>query len=187
MKFYPTREAMYPEFVAGMTCVEVGVQKGLNAQSLLDAGALELFLVDPWKHFSDDDYLLDPANYDQSTQDHLYGLVLERFRHYILDGCVKIHRLPSLIAAGLFDQSSVDVLYLDANHTYEAVYADLMAWEPVIKPAGHIMLHDFVTTPEANAMQFGVFDAAVDFMRHQKWKPVAMSKEGWDTLAITRQ
>lgn len=187
MRFYPTREKMYPDFVAGATCVEVGVQKGDNAQSLLDAGALDLYLVDTWKHYVDDVYALDPANHNQSTQDHFYGLVLERFVHHVVEGQVRIHRLSSAVAAGLFGEATVDVLYLDANHTYEAVYADLVAWEPAIQPRGYIMMHDFVNTPEARGMKFGVFEAAQKFMRDHKWKPVALSKEGWDTLVITRQ
>lgn len=188
MRFYKNRESLYLDFLPGMVAVEVGVQRGLNAANMLKARPIELHLVDDWHHRNEGDYTKDPANLrSQADQDFLFGEVLEKFRAETQAGLVHIHRLPSITAAQLFGEGSVDVALIDAEHTYEAVYADLLAWEPTISERGVIMLHDFVTTPQAEAMGFGVFDAATQFMDDRKWKPIALSKEGWDTLVITRR
>jgi len=47
-----------------------------------------------------------------------------------------IHRLPSVDAARTFEDSSVDVVWLDADHTEAAVSADIAAWLPKVKPGG---------------------------------------------------
>jgi hypothetical protein len=187
MKFYKSREEMYKRFCIGRIGAEVGVQKGDNAKSLLDAGTLELALIDSWKHVADDDYARDPANIPQRDHDWLFGVVLERFQAETDAGRVRIHRLTSLEAAPLYGDWSLDFLFLDAMHTYEAVWADLCAWEHAINETGVILIHDFVCTPEAERMGFGVFEATIRFMEEKKWKPVGLSKEGWDTLAITRK
>lgn len=42
-----------------------------------------------------------------------------------------------------FDDNSIDVLYIDANHTYEYVKDDLEYWYPKVKDGGFICGHDY--------------------------------------------
>lgn len=187
INFYKNREALYKDFIPAMCGVEVGVQAGLNAQALLDAGALELGLIDPWKHFDEGDYTADPANISQRDQDFIFGQVLEKFRAYTESSRVHIHRMTSLQAAPLFGEGSLDFCLLDGDHSYAAVYADLLAWEHTLSEKGVYLLHDFVTSPESERMKFGVFDASIRFMEERRWKPLALSCEGWNTLVLTRK
>lgn len=53
-------------------------------------------------------------------------------------------RLPSVEAAETYADNSIDVVYLDAGHSYAEVLADLHAWYPKVKPNGIIAGHDFV-------------------------------------------
>jgi len=49
----------------------------------------------------------------------------------------------SAISASLFDDNSIDFVFIDANHTYPAVKADISAWYPKVKVGGWICGHDY--------------------------------------------
>lgn len=187
IKFFKNRESMYCDFCPGQIGAEIGVQKGDNASSLLDAGALELALIDPWKYLNEGDYTADPANICQRDQDFIFGQVLERFRTQTESGRVHIHRITSLQAAPLFGDDSLDFAYIDSSHLYEDVYADLKAWSAAISETGCLLGHDFTDREEAVNMKFGVTTAVLDFCSDQKWKIVALTTCGWPSYALTRK
>lgn len=52
----------------------------------------------------------------------------------------------------------IDLLFIDANHSYYGVIKDLLSWLPHVKHGGRIMLHDYdITSP-------GVMRAAHEFL-----------------------
>ncbi|HKW13642.1 MAG TPA: class I SAM-dependent methyltransferase [Candidatus Krumholzibacteria bacterium] len=50
----------------------------------------------------------------------------------------QVHALPSVEASDLFAPDSCDVVWIDADHSYEAVKADIAAWWPKVKPGGYL-------------------------------------------------
>ena len=57
---------------------------------------------------------------------------------------VQAIRGDSRRAAAAFPDRSLDLVYLDADHHYEPVKADILAWLPTVKPGGWIAGHDHI-------------------------------------------
>jgi hypothetical protein len=109
---------------------EIGVWRGnFSARLLRSAKPTCLHLIDPWQHRSEPAY--ENAMFgrrDQSQLERVYRGVHERFAHEIAHGQVVIHRAPSTVA--LATLPSLDWVYIDGDHTYEGVSADLRScWE----------------------------------------------------------
>lgn len=46
-------------------------------------------------------------------------------------------------AAGLYDNETVDFVFIDADHSYEGVMRDIKAWWPKVKSGGTFAGHDY--------------------------------------------
>ena len=60
----------------------------------------------------------------------------------------KTLRMASLAAAKLFDDRSLDFVFIDAAHDYESVKADILAWRPKVRLGGTLAGHDYI--PNSN-------------------------------------
>ena len=47
-------------------------------------------------------------------------------------------------ASDRFADKSIDFVFIDADHVYENVHKDILAWLPKIKPGGVIAGHDYI-------------------------------------------
>jgi len=56
---------------------------------------------------------------------------------------IAYQRAASVDAAQGIAAASVDAVYIDANHQYASVRADIDAWLPKVRPGGYIGGHDY--------------------------------------------
>ena len=56
---------------------------------------------------------------------------------------IHMMEMSGAMAAPMFADGSLDFVYIDAEHTFEAVSADIRLWLPKIKPGGAIGGHDY--------------------------------------------
>lgn len=103
--------------------VEVGSHLGVSTEALAFY-ADDLSAVDDWPH--------EGAFLECSAR-------LKRYSH------VRMIRRRSPEAAGLFENESLDLVYIDGDHGYDSVSADIRAWFPKIRPGGWISGHDWTT------------------------------------------
>lgn len=119
--------------------VEVGVFKGEFSRNILDRWDGTLFLIDPWRELSDEEYL-DSSNHKNhqmafaETMESIKGL---ENRAFMLRGLGEemVH---------LFQDNSLDYVYIDGNHDYEHVKQDLEMWWPKLKSGGLMAGHDYL-------------------------------------------
>lgn len=119
--------------------VEVGTYKGEFAKTILDSWAGVLYMVDTWRKFDNGEYE-DITN--SSMSDHTMNDVQESIRGY--EDRAFMLRGKSELLVDLFDDNSLDFVYVDANHSYESVKQDLDIWYPKIKSGGVLSGHDYI-------------------------------------------
>jgi hypothetical protein len=165
---------------------EIGVAQCLFANEIIKrVNPLIFYLIDCWKH-QDGNYGCDPANCKQEDMDHMYEQAL-LFKNDYKDGEITIIRDFSLNAAPLIPDGFFDWIYLDANHNFDNVLFDLVAYEPKIKKNGIILGHDYRNDDISNAMGFGVVRAVDSFCKIRKWKIVTMTDDEWPSYLLKRE
>ncbi len=139
--------------------VELGVQKGEYSEILLRNGVDFLYLVDCWRKQGVD--YKDIANVPDAEQAENLRQTKMRMepypdRHAFLIG------LTVEMAASVPD-GSLDFIYVDADHKYASVIADLKAWGPKVRPGGTISGHDYMDDPNCCGSEFGVRTAVREY------------------------
>jgi hypothetical protein len=136
----------------GGVCAEIGVWQGGFSRRIVELRKpRELHLIDPWQFIPS----LPERMYggliakSQSDMDAIMASVVARFAD---NKAVKVHRTTSLEAAKRFPESYFDWVYIDGDHSYDAVHADLNAWFPKVKLGGKIVLDDYTWQDEARTL-----------------------------------
>lgn len=122
--------------------VEIGVYTGASvtflAKRLMARGTpFELYAVDLWDQ-------VGQTNYDRTIDPAIWKEFSERINREGVAGHIRILQKDSVNAAAEFQDKSVDFAFIDANHSYEHVVADINAWLPKIRTPGGILAgHDY--------------------------------------------
>jgi hypothetical protein len=124
--------------------VEVGVLNGDYSDYFLThwKSCSGWFAVDPWTYQKTYD---DGANAEQKIQDERYHSVVRRLAKF---PHAHVLRNYSDTAVRLFEDESIDFVYIDARHDYSSVLNDLRTWWPKIKVGGIVAGHDFLNSDE---------------------------------------
>jgi predicted O-methyltransferase YrrM len=127
--------------------VEIGVFVGTLSQYLLRSRPdVHLTMIDSWA--SQD---AQPSTYLETQDRHalcsseevtLYRLAAKRRVHRYRDR-VDIMAMPSVVAAPLIDDHSMDMVFIDGDHSYIGVCDDIHAWQSKVKPGGYLGGHDY--------------------------------------------
>lgn len=147
---------------------EIGVWKGGFSEHLCrQHPGLHLLCVDPWQSYPDwQDAKHKPDPVDaQRVMNEAYAKACARLARL---NCTIVREHSVVAAASVLDQS-LDVVYIDGNHGYQAVLDDLAAWTPKVRRGGAVCGHDFKVSPEKPFIQ--VVDAVNAFTRERGIDP----------------
>jgi len=118
---------------------EIGCARGKTTKNLLERcpNLNSLVTVDLWREAPEGnggtqykgwDFNTMYKNFKQSVSSH--------------NGRVTIIRDLSWEAASRIEDGSLDFVFIDADHEYESVKKDIVAWTPKLKPGGMLCGHD---------------------------------------------
>jgi hypothetical protein len=139
---------------------EIGVYEAHVSDGLLRAFAnLHMFLVDPWVPFAGGDWISDQSpEYFAEVKAN----AINRIAHAL--GRYTIIERGSPAAAECVPHGELDFVFIDANHQYAAIRADIAAWWPTIRPGGLLTGHDYVAADNPFGLRGrGVKQAVIEF------------------------
>ena len=122
---------------------EIGTYVGATtivAASLVKKLGGQYFAID-WFHGSDD--TTGPHKDDTLDGEKVIDVFKQNIELAGVDDIISIFDIKSLDAAKIIPDASLDICFIDADHRYENVKADILAFLPKIKPGGIICGHDF--------------------------------------------
>ena len=122
------------------TLVELGAWKGRSSAFLVveaknKSQDIQIHIVDTW---------LGSGEHTSGMTDGLYEKFISSMSP--LNGHYQAHRMTTDKAASLFEDSSLDGVFIDADHTYEAVKKDIQNWFPKVRKGGILAGHDYIHT-----------------------------------------
>jgi hypothetical protein len=123
---------------------EVGVNRGHFLSILAISNPDHLVGVDVWDIYDKEAYKDMPIYFDYYTHDK-NKVWREQVQKWAKKTYLNVDIIVNLSveAAKQFEDGYFDFVYIDANHTYESVTADLNAWYPKVREGGMIAGHDY--------------------------------------------
>lgn len=140
---------MAQRFPSGSRFVEVGCWLGRStaflAVEIMNSGkAITVDCVDTWQGSAN-----EPGMRKFAQDFDLFSM----FWRNMSNGCVthlfRPLMMPSVRAARCYDDGELAFVFIDGEHTYDAVSADIAAWKPKVMAGGVLAGHDYdqITDP----------------------------------------
>jgi hypothetical protein len=82
---------------------------------------------------------------------------------------VVMHKGFSYEVLQKFPDGYFDWIYIDADHTYEGVKADIQVAQTKVKPGGYLVFNDFALIARMGLGTFGVHNAVCEFASEKGW------------------
>ena len=139
------REVFLGRLPTGGVAIEIGVWHGDFSATILDLVKPEkLYLIDPWANVTDESHSeAFVGRTEDGKMDRIFAKVQARYAQEIGDGRVEIIRDWSVPALDRFAPDSIDFAYVDGDHSYDGVRADLAALFPKMRVGGVMAFDDY--------------------------------------------
>jgi hypothetical protein len=146
------RKDLYRLLPSNPVTAEIGVAEGFFSRDIIMTCVSSLhYCIDNWETLPQ----TGDGGFDQEWHTNNYNSAVERMKPY--GERVKILRGLSWRMAQHVPNNSLDLLYIDGDHSFEGVKKDLEAWYPKVKPGGVIAGHDFINPAYGVSQAVGEF------------------------------
>lgn len=154
---------------------EIGVFEGFNFGLMIEHKPEVAVGVDMW--IDDGIIARNDCGYPQERLNAMHNAVMEQVKDKPF---VKIMRMYTTEAAKFFPDEYFDLVYIDADHTYEGCKADLEAWYPKVKKGGFFTGDDYSRyRAKHTGVVFGVIEAVDEFAKKIGKEARELSQHGW--------
>jgi len=158
------------------TIAEVGIGYGTHAKYILKTTNIDkLYLIDPTKYYPNDGFADDIMKCNPMIPGNQFNELYDLIRNYLSEYEDKYcwFRTESLkITDDQIKNESLDCIFIDGDHSYSAVLADLNFWWKKIRVGGEILGDDYWMDSVSNAVH--------DFADEHKLTCNFVTKEGSD-------
>lgn len=119
-----------------LTGVEIGVCRGVNIWFLLNncKNIRKIYGIDPWTEYSAINKETQTVNYIRAKQ---------TLKKLMNEARVSLLKMKSEIAVRGFNDKSLDLSFIDGDHSPAAIAQDLRLWYPKVKDGGLFSGHDY--------------------------------------------
>jgi len=117
---------------------EVGVYKAAYSELFCKEG-FKFYAIDPWMAYQG----AGRTQQEQDRQDFLFGHAGRVLAPY--PDCTLV-RKTSMGALADFEDGSLDFVYIDGDHEFSHVAADIVEWTKKVKKGGIVSGHDYFST-----------------------------------------
>ena len=131
--FFSLYKDMAKSLPDGATAVEVGVYEGKSFAYLM------VEMINSGKRFNV--FAVDSFTFTGENGKSILDNFIENMNP--VEGKYSIIENQSWNAANKFEDGSIDFVFIDADHVYESVKRDILAWLPKVKKGGIIAGHDY--------------------------------------------
>lgn len=136
--------------------VEVGCWRGITTRNVASRTQASYYCVDTWPTVEENTCQEIDFDLRKKQDGWVYQEFISNTGHL---KNVTVVRMPSVDAAKHLSHIEFDMVFIDADHSYQRVHEDLMAWGPLVRKGGLLCGHDYNISMDYAA--FGV-NKAVD-------------------------
>lgn len=139
--------------------VEIGIAEGRNSEVLISQPAItKLYMIDAWEHLNQAGDGGHPAEWHSNNWKEAHERV-EPFK----EKAVFLKGMSYIMIKEVPDDSLI-FAYIDADHTFNGCFDDLINVYPKVKSGGVIACHDFFNT------SYGVYRAVCMFLTQNGYR-----------------
>jgi len=120
---------------------EIGCYHGRTSMNVLrNCPHFKLIAVDKWENIEP-----DPSGEKIGCEDWdaEKGFQIFKYNTKAFGKRLKVLRGDSQEMAAFVEDNSLDIIFIDADHRYDAVKGDILAWIPKLKSGGLLSGHDY--------------------------------------------
>jgi hypothetical protein len=126
---------------------EIGIGYGTHAKSILaNTGVAQLYLVDPMTYYPNDGFADDIMSHTPEILGNNFNEFADLIRNELSpwkDRYTWFRQTSLTITNDQIADGSLDCVFVDGDHSYDAVLADLSFWWTKIRPGGQMLGDDF--------------------------------------------
>jgi hypothetical protein len=168
----------FMEKYACQKIAEIGVFEGFNFNLMIQHNPEVAIGVDAW--ISDGIPARNDSGYTQERLNEMHNKVMEMVKDKPF---VKIYREYTHNAAERFPDNYFDLIYIDADHTYEGCLQDIKDWYPKVKSGGFVTGDDYTRArAKYTGVVFGVIEAVDEFFKEKNLTVYTLPRNGWAVI-----